>query len=139
MNSDKEHISPEAAVKKAIPDLFKRAILSGIGAVFMTEEGIRSYLSELKLPKEAAQFILGQVAKSKEDLYRIVTDEFRSFLENTQLDDVLRKVMTNISLEISTKVRFVDESGSFVPKASIDLKTVRKKKKKTAKRSGGKK
>ncbi len=141
MTNDKEQLSPEAAVRRAIPEMFKRAILSGIGAVFMTEEGIRSYLSDLKLPKEAAQFILGQVARTKEDLYRIVTDEFRSFLQNTQLDDVLRKVLTNISLEISTKVRFVDESGSFEPRAraSIRVKSARKKKKKATKRTAEKK
>ncbi len=106
----------------AIPELVKRAILSGIGAVFMTEEGIRSYLSELKLPKEAARVVIAQVARTKEEMFRVVTDEVRSFLENTQLDDVLRKVLTNISLEISTKVRFVDESGTLQPKTKASIR-----------------
>jgi hypothetical protein len=114
----------------ALSDLVKRAILSGVGAVFMTEEGIRSYLGELKLPKEAAQFVLGQVARTKEDLFRVVTDEIRSFLESTQLDDVLRQVLTNISLEISTKVRFVDESKGLQPRAKASIKVKRNRKKK---------
>lgn len=122
-DKDKEQPNAEPSARDwAIPELVKRAILSGIGAVFMTEEGIRSYLSELKLPKEAAQFVISQVARTKEDLFRVVTDEIRAFLENTQLDEVLRKVLTNISLEISTKVRFVDEAGTLEPKAKASIK-----------------
>jgi hypothetical protein len=147
MEKDDKQLEPEDDKKQdwAIPEMVKRAVVSGIGAVFMTEEGIRSYLSDLKLPKDAAQFILGQVAKTKEDVYRLVTEEIRSFLDNTQLDDVLRKVLTNISLEISTKVRFVDEAGALQPKAKASLKvssnsrTKKKKKKKAAKRSASKK
>ena len=103
----------------AIADLVKKAIVSGLGSVFMTEEGIRSYLSEMKLPKEAAQFIVGQVSKTKEEMFRVVTAEIRSFLEKTQFDEVLRKVLTGISLELSTKVRFVDESQQLVPSSQL--------------------
>ncbi len=112
----------DAGIPGGIPEMVKKAILSGLGAVFLTEEGIRSYLSDLKLPKEAVQFLISQVAKTKEEALRVITEEIRSFLDNTQLDDVLRRVLTNISLEISTKVRFVDESGGMVPKASAKLR-----------------
>jgi hypothetical protein len=109
----------------AISDLVKKAIVSGLGSVFMTEEGIRSYLSEIKLPKEAAQFILGQVTKTKEEMFKVVTAEIRSFLDEIQFDEVLKKLLTGISLELSTKVRFVDESQQLVPetKTKIRLKT----------------
>ena len=116
----------------AISEMVKRAIVSGIGAIFLTEEGIRSYIGELKLPKEAAQYILSQVGRTKEEVLRVITDEIRSFLEETQLDDVLRKVLTNISLEISTKVRFVDESGTLQPKTTAKLKVSSERKKKKA-------
>ena len=117
-----------------IAEMVKRAIVSGIGAIFMTEEGIRSYISDLKLPKEAAAYVLSQVGRTKEEVLRVITEEIRSFLENTSLDDVLRKVLTNISLEISTKVRFVDESGTLQPKAKAKLK-VNNERKKRAKES----
>ncbi len=126
-----------AARERGIPELVKRAILSGIGAVFMTEEGIRAYLGEMKLPKEAAQFVIGQVARTKEEMLRVITDEIRSFLDNTQLDDVLRQVLTNISLEISTKVRFVDESGNYQPRARSRLRVDSKRKKRSRKKSKG--
>ena len=118
----KENQSSSDAKDGGIPEMVKKAVLSGLGAVFLTEEGIRSYLSDLKLPKEAVQFVIGQVAKTKEEALRVITDEIRSFLDETQLDDVFRRVLTNISLEISTKVRFVDESGSLTPKAKARLK-----------------
>lgn len=111
-----EEVPPQRR-ERIVADLVKKVLLSGIGAVFTTEEGIRSYLGELKLPKDAAQFVLNQVTKTKEDLFRVVTQEVRSFLEQTKLDDVLRSVLTTISLEISTKVRFVDERGRLEPRA----------------------
>lgn len=125
-------------VQGGIPEMVKKAILSGLGTIFLSEEGIRSYLSDLKLPKEAVQFLLSQVAKTKEEALRVITEEIRSFLDETQLDDVFRKVLTNISLEISTKVRFVDESGSLTPKAKAKLRVNREgkaRKKKSSKSS----
>jgi len=115
----------ENGLPGGIPEMVKKAILSGISSIFLTEEGIRSYLSDLKLPKEAVQFLLSQVAKTKEEALRVITEEIRSFLDETQLDDVFRKVLTNISLEISTKVRFVDESGSLTPRARAKLRVKR--------------
>ncbi|MBN2493109.1 MAG: hypothetical protein JXR96_00855 [Deltaproteobacteria bacterium] len=111
----------------AISDFLKRTLLAGVGAVFMTEEGIRSMLSDLKLPKEAIQFALSQVAKTKQELFKVVSQEIRSFLESTQLADELRKLLTQISLEISTKVRFVDEADSIEPRAKASIKVKRDK------------
>ncbi len=108
----------------AIADYLKRAVLAGVGAVFMTEEGVRSFLADLKLPKQTAQFVLNQVAKTKEDLFRVVTNEVRAFLEGTRLSEELRKVLTSISLEISTKVRFIDEKDRLRPELEPKLRVV---------------
>ena len=55
-----------------LPEFIKRGLLAGVGALFMTEEGIRSTLGDLKLPKDAAQFVISQVSRTKEDLFRII-------------------------------------------------------------------
>ena len=113
-----------------ISEFIKRTLLAGVGAVFMTEEGIRSMLGDMKLPKEAVQFALTQVARTKEEMFKAVAGEIRTFLESTRLADELRHLLTNISLEISTKVRFVDEAKGVQPRASATVK-VRKEKKKS--------
>ncbi len=49
-------------------DLFKKLITAGIGAAFMTEESIRNYLAELKLPKDVLNVLLQGAQKSKDEL-----------------------------------------------------------------------
>jgi hypothetical protein len=114
----------------ALPDLLKRGILAGIGALFMTEDGVRSILGELKLPKEAAQFVINQVGKTKEDLFRMIASEIRGFLDSTNISEELRKALTGMSLEISTTVRFKPEGENMRPemKSAVKLKSMSRKK-----------
>jgi hypothetical protein len=114
----------------ALPDLLKRGILAGIGALFMTEDGVRSILGELKLPKEAAQFVINQVGKTKEDLFRMIASEIRGFLDSTNISEELRKALTGMSLEISTTVRFKPDGENMRPemKSAVKLKSMSRKK-----------
>ena len=116
-------------IEWALPDLLKRGLLAGVGALFMTEEGIRSLLGELKLPKDAVQFVVNQVSRTKEDLFRMISREIREFLQSTNLGDELRRVLSSTSLEISTTVRFVDLYDSLQPKvkSKVRIKSNRKK------------
>src|SRR4051812_3482267 len=41
-----------------LSDMMKKALFAGIGAVFMTEESVRAYVSESKLPRELAQYVI---------------------------------------------------------------------------------
>ncbi len=130
-------LPPEEGGRKiewALPDLLKRGILAGIGALFMTEDGVRSILGELKLPKEAAQFVINQVAKTKEDLFRMIASEIRGFLESTNISEELRRALTGMSLEISTKVRFLPEQDQLRPEMKSKVKVKGRGRKKEAKK-----
>lgn len=118
----------------ALPDLLKRGILAGIGALFMTEDGVRSILGELKLPKEAAQFVINQVGKTKEDLFRMIASEIRGFLDSTNISEELRKALTGMSLEISTTVRFRPDQEKIEPVMKSSVKVKRKSRKKKTKK-----
>lgn len=118
-------------VEWALPDLLKRGVLAGIGALFMTEDGVRSILGELKLPKEAAQFVINQVGKTKEDLFRMIASEIRAFLDSTNISEELRHALTGMSLEISTTVRFIPDKEKLKPemKSTVKVKSKGRKKK----------
>jgi len=106
----------------ALTDIIKRALVAGVGALFMTEEGIRSFLTDMKLPKEAVQFVVSQVSKTKQDLFNVLSGELRQFLESTNLADELRKVLVSTSLEISTNVRFVPVNEKLQPRIKSSVK-----------------
>ena len=88
-----------------VPELVKRAAVAGLGALFMTEEGIRSLAGQLKLPKELLGFLVSQAEKTKDDIGRIVTDEVRRFLQSEKLREEFLKLLTGMTIEIDAKVR----------------------------------
>jgi hypothetical protein len=96
-----------ARLEQLLPDIVKRTFYAGLGAVFTTEEGIRKIASDFHLPKDVANFLIQQAANSKDELFRIVAKELRAFLETINLNQELQKLLTSLSFEIKTEVRFI--------------------------------
>ena len=46
-------------------DVVNKALVTGVGAVFMTEEGIRSAVSDMRLPKDVARGLVQQAEVTK--------------------------------------------------------------------------
>ena len=90
-----------------IPDIVRRTFYAGLGAVFTTEEGIRKIASEFHLPKDVANYLIQQAASSKDEIFRIFAKELRSFLESAKLSEEIQKVLTSLSFEIKTEIRFI--------------------------------
>jgi hypothetical protein len=59
----------------------KKLFSAGVSAAFMTEENIRSYLGELKLPKEMLNLIITGASKSKDEITTRVSKEIVSLVE----------------------------------------------------------
>ncbi|NVJ10707.1 hypothetical protein HUW63_36560 [Myxococcus sp. AM001] len=90
-----------------VPEFVRRMAVAGLGALFMTEEGIRNLAGQLKLPKEALGFILGQAEKTKDEVTRAVTEELRRFLQSEKLRDEFLKLMSGMTVEIKAQIRLV--------------------------------
>ena len=71
---------PEEQAKGFVPEIVRRAVLTGVGALFMTEEGIRN-------------------------LTRIVTQEVRRFLEGETLRREIWRLLTSVTLEVNATVQ----------------------------------
>src|SRR4051794_36833063 len=94
-------------LESLIPEIVRRTFYAGLGAVFTTEEGIRKIASDLKLPKEMANYLIAQAAASKDELFRVVGKELRGFLESVNVSGELQKLLTSLSFEIKTEIRFI--------------------------------
>ncbi len=103
MNED-EPIEEEQA-KGFVPDIVRRAVLTGVGALFMTEEGIRNLVGEMKLPKDALAFLIAQADRTRAEATRIVTQEVRRFLESETLRREIWKLLTSVTLEVNATVQ----------------------------------
>jgi len=102
-----DDLPPEEAKKLSglVPDIVRRALLTGVGALFMTEEGIRNAVTEMKLPKDALAFLLSQADKSRAEVARVVTQEVRRFLESDTLRRELWKLLTSVTLEVNASIQ----------------------------------
>ena len=114
-----------------VPDFVRKMAVAGLGAVFMTEEGIRSLATQLKLPREALTFIIGQAERSKDEVGRVISEEIRRFLQSDRLRDELLKMLAGMTIEVRAEVKLVpdrvkgaSDTPSLMPKISVtELKT----------------
>ncbi len=88
-----------------LPDLLRKAVLTGVGALFMTEEGIRNAAGQLKMPKEALAYLLSQADKTRGEVARVVSAELRRFLESETLRREVWKLLTGVTIEINATVQ----------------------------------
>ncbi len=114
-------------VESWVPELVKKAVAAGVGAVFTTEESIRKLTKEMPMPKEVAGYLVNTASSTKDELLRIVAREVREFLTNVNLSEEIAKMLTTLSFEIKTEIRFIpnDEKFSGVEpdvKAKVRLK-----------------
>jgi hypothetical protein len=92
-----------------VGDTIRKLVSAGVSAAFMTEESIRSFVSEVKLPKETLNLLLQGAAKSKEELMNRVSKEV---------------------IGIISKIDFVKEASRFVEehkfRINAEIEVVRK-------------
>jgi hypothetical protein len=110
-----------------VPDLLKRTFYAGLGAVFTTEEGIRRLANEFSLPKEVASYLVQQAQTTKDELFRILAAELRGFLENLNLHEELQRLLTSLSFEIKTEIRFIPNEAKLVKPKIKNKVTVKRK------------
>ena len=104
------------ALEGLIPGVVKRAALSGIGNVLLSEDGLRSVLAEnKKLPKEAVGLIMSQADAMRREILRIISREIRIFLENVDFGGEIAKILTSVSFEIKTEIRFIPNDQAVKP------------------------
>src|SRR5580704_11020871 len=114
--------APEAEQEKkrlferAIPELLKRvlerAVETGASRLAEGPENLRNFVQDLKLPKEVLHYLYQQIDDTKNGLYRVVAKEIRDVLEQTQFADELTKVLTKLSFEIKTEIRFIPNDAA---------------------------
>jgi hypothetical protein len=117
-------------LENLLPDVVRRAIYAGTTALFTTEEGIRKLAADFQLPKDVANYLLTHAASSKDEILRIVGQEVRRFLETINLSGELQKLLTSLSFEIKTEIRFIpnDEAvGNVKPDVRNKVAVKRKK------------
>jgi hypothetical protein len=107
----------EGAIGSAIKRVVEKAVESGMGRLAEGPEKIGHLVSDLKLPKEVLSYLYTQIDDTKTGLYRVAAKEIRDVLEHTELAEVVTQVLTKLSFEIRTEIRFVPNDAAQKPAA----------------------
>ena len=123
---DKLNETIRQRLEHLVPELVKKTFAAGMGAVFSTEEGIRKIAREVSLP-DVVGYVASSADGAKDKVFEIVARETRDFLSNLNLTEEIAKILTTLSFEIKTEIRFIPNSERLTGaepdvKASVKLK-----------------
>ena len=94
-----------------IGDLLKKVLTTGVTAAFMTEEGVRTVLKDLPLPKDIVGGLVENAKNTKTEFVAGVKNELKSYLDK---------------IDISKEIDKIAEKYDFEVKATISLKKKKK-------------
>lgn len=94
-------------VDAIVPDLVKRVVAAGGEA--LSEESIKRIVSEASLPRASVSGLRGE-------FQRVLSREIRGFLDTVDISGELQKILTSMTFEIRTEVRFVPNEDKVKPK-----------------------
>jgi hypothetical protein len=122
---DAETPTSDAGLAGSIAEGVKKAFLSGVGALFLGEEGARRIARDWKLPKELASFVAQQAGGAKDELLRVFADEFRRFLESETARREMLKALTDHTVEIHAEIRLrpAHEDRPSAPEVKASVRT----------------
>jgi hypothetical protein len=102
-------------------ELARRILLTGLGAIFMTEESLRKNLGDLKIPKDALGGLLDSVVRQKDDLLELVAAELSKFLSKIKVHEELQKALSGLQLHVDAKLNFGKKHGSPPSEAKVSV------------------
>jgi hypothetical protein len=101
-----------------VAEAVRKAVLTGVGALFLTEEGARKLAREWKLPKDLAGYVVAQAQGAKDEVLRIVSQEVRRFFESEAFRREVMKLIGSMAIEVKAEIRFKEaQKGKSAPSA----------------------
>jgi hypothetical protein len=108
---------------KGLQDALRKVMLTGLGALFLTEEGARRLAREWKLPKELVGYLGAQASGAKEEVLRIFSEEVRRFFESEAVRREVTRALSSMVVEVKAEIRVrPDQRGEPRPEVKAEVK-----------------
>lgn len=107
-NSEDENKDKD--VKGLLGETIKKVFTAGVSAAFMTEESLRTYVSELKLPKEALNLLLQGANKSKDEITKRVTTEIVGIIQKIDFVKEASRFVENHKFKITAEIDIIKKN-----------------------------
>lgn len=99
----------KGAMKRSAPSDSRLAKLFrlGVGAVSMTEKGLRKAVFDMRLPKEATQFVVEQLERRKSEIMDVVRNEIQRVIGRIDVTTLARELLKDFEVEVKGTIRLV--------------------------------
>jgi hypothetical protein len=104
---DDKETKEAAALKHMLGDTVKKVFTAGVSAAFMTEESLRAYLAELKLPKEVYNMLIQSANKSKDEITQRVGKEVIGIVQKIDFVKEFSKFAETHKFKITAEIDII--------------------------------
>jgi hypothetical protein len=107
MSNDKKSEKKDEDKSTLLGDTVKKLFTVGVTAAFMTEESIKAYLAELKLPKELLNVVIQGAQKSKDEVTNRVGKEIAGILQKIDFVKEASKFVENHKFKVTAEIEVI--------------------------------
>jgi hypothetical protein len=107
-----------------VADTLKRAFSQGFRSVRASEERLRGMVGEA-MPRELVNYLKGAVDKGRDELVRAIGAQTTRFLEGIDVGTEVAKILTLLSFEIRTEIRFIPNDQKLKPSVKTTVRPKR--------------
>lgn len=115
-----EEAPPEERPRR-MSDTVKKALAQGFRSVRSSEEKLRGMVGDV-MPKEVVSYLKGAIDSGRDELVRIVGGQTRKFFEGIDVGGEVAKILTSLSFEIKTEIRFIPNDQKVKPDIKMSVK-----------------
>lgn len=99
----------QEGAKGLLTEGLRKALQSGANALFTSDEGGKKPLGELRLPKEAMQFLASQAERGRRDLFRSARQEMRRVMASMDMRGELRRALVGLRLQVKAEITITED------------------------------
>jgi len=93
-------------------EMMKKVLTIGVGAIFLTEESLRSLVKEFKLPKELLTGVLESASKTKSEFLKSFSEEIMNKVTNKiDAQAAIEEFFARNVMEVNLKINFTPKAG----------------------------
>lgn len=114
-SNDRNDDSGESKGETKLSESLKKIFTAGVSAAFMTEESLRAYLGEIKLPKEILSLLIQGASRTKDEIATKVTNEVTGILKKIDFVKEFSRFAEDHKFKITAEVEILkkDKSDKF--------------------------
>ncbi len=117
---DGEGVGDERGVRR-MSDTVRKALSSGFRSVRASEEKLRGIVGDA-MPRELVTYLKGAIDNGREEIVRAIGVQTKKFLEGIDVGGEVAKILTSLSFEIRTEIRFIPNNQKVKPSIRTSVK-----------------